>query len=295
MKGILSMAAAVLVAPLAAFAVEVDGVAARVGTAVILKSDVVQELMRTGQDESRYGAVRNEMIERELILAAAADSKMTMQEWVVEDRIRKIIDSSFGGDRNRLIAMLAGQKVSYPEWRKRMRDDMVVAAMRWQMVDKNVNPSPAAIREEYERNPKNYFRDSRVTVSAILLGPDDAAKKIEVEAALKRESFGEVAKRYSADARAKDGGQWKDVKPDDVFRPEICAEISKMPVGTISKWVELDGWNFLLRKDAESGGEKMSFAEAYDEIVAAIRRAESKRLYDAWIERLKRETYIKVY
>jgi peptidyl-prolyl cis-trans isomerase SurA len=266
-----------------------------VGTAVILKSDVVQELMRTGQDESRYGAVRNEMIERELILAAAADSKMTMQEWVVEDRIRKIIDSSFGGDRNRLIAMLAGQKVSYPEWRKRMRDDMVVAAMRWQMVDKNVNPSPAAIREEYERNPKNYFRDSRVTVSAILLGPDDAAKKTEVEAALKRESFGEVAKRYSADARAKDGGQWKDVKPDDVFRPEICAEISKMPVGTISKWVELDGWNFLLRKDAESGGEKMSFAEAYDEIVAAIRRAESKRLYDAWIERLKRETYIKVY
>jgi parvulin-like peptidyl-prolyl isomerase len=289
------MAAAVLFAPLAAFAVEVDGVAARVGTAVILKSDVVHELMRTGLDESRYGEVRNEMIERELILAAAADSKMTMQEWVVEDRIRKIIDNSFGGDRNRLIATLAGQKVSYPEWRKRMRDDMVVAAMRWQTVDRNVNPSPAAMREEYERNSKSYFRDSRVTVTAILLGPDDAGKKKEVEAALKRESFSEVAKRYSADARAKDGGQWKDVKPEDVFRPEICAEIAKMPVGTISRWVELDGWNFLLRKDAESGGEKMSFAEAYDDIAAAIRKAESKRLYDAWIERLKRETYIKVY
>ena len=289
------MAAAVLFAPLAAFAVEVDGVAARVGTAVILKSDVVHELMRTGLDESRYGEVRNEMIERELILAAAADLKMTMQEWVVEDRIRKIIDNSFGGDRNRLIATLAGQKVSYPEWRKRMRDDMVVAAMRWQTVDRNVNPSPAAMREEYERNSKSYFRDSRVTVTAILLGPDDAGKKKEVEAALKRESFCEVAKRYSADARAKDGGQWKDVKPEDVFRPEICAEIAKMPVGTISRWVELDGWNFLLRKDAESGGEKMSFAEAYDDIAAAIRKAESKRLYDAWIERLKRETYIKVY
>ena len=289
------MAAAVLFAPLAAFAVEVDGVAARVGTAVILKSDVVHELMRTGLDESRYGEVRNEMIERELILAAAADSKMTMQEWVVEDRIRKIIDNSFGGDRNRLIATLAGQKVSYPEWRKRMRDDMVVAAMRWQTVDRNVNPSPAAMREEYERNSKSSFRDSRVTVTAILLGPDDAGKKKEVEAALKRESFSEVAKRYSADARAKDGGQWKDVKPEDVFRPEICAEIAKMPVGTISRWVELDGWNFLLRKDAESGGEKMSFAEAYDDIAAAIRKAESKRLYDAWIERLKRETYIKVY
>ena len=289
------MAAAVLFAPLAAFAVEVDGVAARVGTAVILKSDVVHELMRTGLDESRYGEVRNEMIERELILAAAADSKMTMQEWVVEDRIRKIIDNSFGGDRNRLIATLAGPKVSYPEWRKRMRDDMVVAAMRWQTVDRNVNPSPAAMREEYERNSKSYFRDSRVTVTAILLGPDDAGKKKEVEAALKRESFCEVAKRYSADARAKDGGQWKDVKPEDVFRPEICAEIAKMPVGTISRWVELDGWNFLLRKDAESGGEKMSFAEAYDDIAAAIRKAESKRLYEAWIERLKRETYIKVY
>lgn len=288
-------AAAVLLAPFAVFAVEVDGIAARVGSAVILKSDVVHELMRAGLDESRYNEVRNEMIERELILRASVEAKMTMQEWVVENRIREIIDNSFDGDRNKLVAMLSARKVSYPEWRKRMKEDMVVAAMRWQMVDKNVNPSPAAMRAEYESNPGRYMKDPRVTVSAVLLSPADAARKGEVDAALKEIPFADVARKFSADARAKDGGQWKDVKPEDVFRPEICAEIAKMPVGTISKWIELDGWNFLLRKDAESGGAKLDFTEAYDQVAAAVRRAESKRIYDAWIARLKAETYIKVY
>jgi hypothetical protein len=68
-----------------------------------------------------------------------------------------------------------------------------------------------------------------------------------------------------------------------------------MPKGTISKWIELDGWKFLLRKDDETAGGKMSFADAYDAIAANVRNDEAKRLYVDWIERLKAATYIKVY
>ena len=112
----------------AARAVEVDGLAARVGSESILKSEVAEELRRSGGDPSRFNEVRSEMIDRKLILKAAADSKMTMQDWVVESRIREIIDRGFGGDRNRLMDQLQRQKVSYPEWRQRMQDDMVVSA-----------------------------------------------------------------------------------------------------------------------------------------------------------------------
>ena len=294
MKKAFSVAAALFLA-LSAFAVEVDGIAARVGSSVILKSDVIGEMRRAGVGPDRYAMVRGEMIERELMLKAAAAAKLQMQDWVVENRIREIVTRVFGGDMNRFKATLAKDRVTFPEWRQRLKDDMVVAAMRWQTIDKNVTANPADMRKEYEAHPERYVSDSRVTVSAILVGPGDAEKKPEIEEALKTEPFGEVAKKYSSDARAADGGQWKDVKPEDVFRPEICAEIAKMKKGETSKWIELDGWNFLIRKDDEKTGAKMSFEEAYDAVAENVRRELADKRYREWIDRLKSETYIKVY
>ena len=243
-----------LLTALAAFAVEVDGIAARVGSSVILKSAVLGEMRRAGVGEEKYAEVRGEMIERELILKAAARAKLQMQDWVVENRVREIVTRMFGGDANRFKAALARDRVTFPEWRQRVKDDMVVSAMRWQTVDKTVSANPADMRREYESHPERYMTGNRVTVSAILIGPGDADKKPEIEEALKTEPFAEVAKKYSSDARAKDGGQWKDIKPEDEFRPEVCAEIAKMKKGETSKWIELDGWNFLVRKDDEKAG-----------------------------------------
>ena len=294
MKKTSSVAVALFVA-FSAFAVEVDGIAVRVGSSVILKSDVVGEMRRAGVGPDRYAMVRGEMIERELMLKAAAMAKLQMQDWVVENRVREIVTTVFGGDMNKFKATLAKDRVTFPEWRQRLKDDMVVAAIRWQMVDKTVSASPADMRKEYEAHPERYASDSRVTVSAILLGPDDVGKKPEIEEALKTEPFGEVAKKYSSDARAKDGGQWKDVKPEDVFRPEICDEIAKMKKGETSRWIELDGWSFLIRKDDETTGAKMSFEEAYDAVAQNVRKELADKRYRDWINRLKSETYIKVY
>ena len=283
-------------APWLLSAVEVDGVAARVGSATVLKSDVYREMARAGADPSRYVEFRNQLIDRELILKAAQESKLVLQDWVVEERIQEIINRAFGGDRNRLMATLSRDKISYPEWHQRMRDDMIVGAMRYQFVDKGVTQcSPAEMRAEWQAHPERYRLDHKVTVSVILLSPADAAKREAVNAALKESAFGEVAKRFSADAHAADGGQWKDVVPEECFRAEIAAEIAKMPVDTISAWIDLDGWSFLLRKDAEDAGRQLEFADAYELIQNTLREERARRTYLAWLERLRSQTYIKTY
>ena len=287
--------AAALTAPLAGRSAEVDGIAARVDSETILKSDVCEEMRRQNADSSRFNEVRNEMIDRKLILRAAGEAKMTLQEWVVDNNIRDIIARNFGGDRNKLMDTLARQKVSYPEWRTRMKEDMIISAMRWNVVDKNVTASPAAVRREYAEHPERYAEGAKVTVSVILLKPEDKGLRDEVAAALADKPFGDVARRYSADSRAADGGVWKDVNPADVFRKEVCEELGQMPKGTVSHWIEIDGWSFLLRKDAATDGRTIPFEEAYDRIVETIKEAEAKRVYEAWIERLRAETYIKVF
>jgi len=298
-KALTALMAAAVAALAIAKTYEVDGVAAVVGTATILKSDVKDEMARRGvadpDDARRYAEFRTKLVERELALRAAKASKLTLQEWVVDERVQSIIDDAFDGDRNKLVESLAQQRIPYGDWRRRIKEDLVVGAMRWNVVDKNVKATPAAMRREYDEHPERYLSDKKVTVAVILLKPEDADKRDEVVKALKKGSFHDVAKKYSADSKAKDGGVWKDVKPAEAFRPEICAEIDRTPVGTISKWVPLDGWHFLLKKESESKAAPRSFKDAYDDIAANVRAAEAERLYTEWMDRLKAETYIKIY
>lgn len=265
--------------------VEIDGIVARVGSEAILRSDVYAEMQRMGmRDESRFDEVRNILVDRKLILKAARDSKMTMQEWVVENRIREIIQKNFSGDRNKLIEMLSKQKVSYPEWVAKTREDLIVGAMRWNVVDKNVTSSPAALKQEYEQHRNRYTENHKVTVSVILLKPEEKLKRDEISAALKDKTFEELG-----------GRKYVDIQPEEMFKPEVVEEIAKMPKGTISHWIEIDGWSFLLRKDAETTGKELTFEEAYKAIDAAVKEEAARRLYTNWIERLKAETYVRIY
>lgn len=295
MRTIIKMLFAVLSLPMLVQAAEVDALAAMVGKDAILKSDVYQELRRMRADEALYDTCLQNLIDRKLILQAALEAKMTMQEWVVESRIREIIDRSFEGDRNKLMETLSLQKVSFPEWRQRMKDDMLVAAMHWNVVDKNAVVRPGELRKLYDEHPDRYSEGGKVTVSVILLKPDDFGLRETVSAALATNDFAAVARQYSADSRASEGGLWKDINPLDVFKPEICEEIGGLQNGVLSRWIDIDGWSFLLRKEDEVKGRRMSFAEAYAQLEEEMKKAESKVLYDAWIERLRSETYIKVY
>jgi len=282
-RGVFSVAA--LAAPIAALAHEVDGVAAKVGSETILRSDVYEELRRMGEHgDKRYEEVRNSMIDRKLILKAATESKMSMQEWVIENRVREIIGKAFDGDRSKLIEALAKQKTSYQEWYARLKEDMIVSAMRWNVVDKNVTASPAAMRKEYDENPDKYASEHNVSVSVLMLAPTEAGRRDEISEKVK-----------TTDILALGAKKYENVKPEEQFKPEICREIESMPSGTISHWIEIDGWSFLVRKDADTSSKTLAFDEAYDMVEAAVKEAEADRLYKAWIDRLRAETYIKVF
>lgn len=281
------------VAPLAA--VEVDGLAATVGETSILRSDVIEEMRRAGASSAEYEMYRNRLIDRQLILKAATAAKMAMQEWVVDNRVKEITDRFFQGDRNKLIASLAENRTTFADFRRRIKEDLIVGAMRWNIIDKMVTATPAEMQAEYKAHPERYGEPGTVDVSVILLKPEQLALKGAVSDALKTNDFAAVALKWSADTHAAQGGAWTNVVASEVFKPAICAEIAKMPVGTLSDWVDLDGWSFLLRKDAERPAKARSFAEAYADIEQHVKEKNGEKAYKAWLERLKAETYIRIY
>ncbi len=288
-------------------AATLDGLAAKVNDAVITIGDVVNEMRRTGgaQNDFRaaYSNALEDTINRRLILNEALNKKLEMQEWLVDNRVREIVKDNFGGDMNKLTAQLAQSKVPLTDWRNQIRDDMIVNAMRFQMVDKDAAVTPAAMRAEYQAHRDRYREEARATVRVILLQPPQNDKTPPVstrgEEIISRlehgESFARLARKHSADSHAKDGGLWKDIKPEEAFRPEISDTIAKLKVGEFSQLVNLDGWGFIVQKESETTDRQLTFEQAYDQVAAHVRRELVKARHDAWIARLRAAAFIKIY
>ena len=292
-----------------------DGIAAKVDRDVITVGDVMNEIRRHPEARDRMGAgnesemqalyrtALDNLVDRKLILKAAADRKLDMQEWIVDNRIREIVHDSFDGDMNKLTAELAASKVPMTEWRNKIREDMIVSAMRYQMVENSIRVSPLQLKKEYEEHPERYVKGAKADVRVILLKPSDGKDAPSVstradeilERLAKGEDFAELAKKFSADSHAKDGGLWPGVNPADTFREEICAVIAKLKVGETSKLIDLDGWGFIVRKERATAEAKMTLADAYDEVEKNVKAELARDAYSAWVRRLRADAFVKLY
>ena len=101
-------------AAVAAHGAVMDGLAAKVDNECIMIGDVLAEVRRNPAAREQFAAAANDkaklaalyqnaidtLIDRKLILKAAAEKKMDMQEWVIDNRVREIVkahDSAFPG------------------------------------------------------------------------------------------------------------------------------------------------------------------------------------------------------
>ncbi|MBP5510035.1 MAG: peptidyl-prolyl cis-trans isomerase [Kiritimatiellae bacterium] len=290
----------------------IDGVAAYVNAEFITIADVMNEVRRSpwaqkgNLREKRlrelYAATLNALIDRKLILDYARKSKMELQPWAVDNRIREIVSKNFGGDETKLHGILSDRKISYEEWRRTIQEDLTVQAMRYQMVEKKITPTPKEIREEYDANKNRYQTEHAVAVSMIILDPPVEATNQTVKAradaifsALKEgKSFADLAKVYSNDSKAAEGGSWGKVNPDDVFRPEIASALQKLAPGEISPLIELDGYGYIVKKDEQQDARTLTYTEAIPYVEGRLRMKLGERLYKEWTDRLRADAYVKI-
>jgi parvulin-like peptidyl-prolyl isomerase len=295
-------------------AVLLDGVAAYVNADMITIAEVMSEVRRSPWAETApelrekrlrelYKATLDALIDRRLILAAAKKSKMQLQSWAVDGRVREIVVNNFDGDQTKLHNLLAERKISLEEWKKNLEEDLLITAMRYQQVEKRVTPTPAEVRAEYEANKGRYQTENAVAVSMIILDPPEKEgdETVEARAAKIREAlkggtaFASLAKTYSKDAKASEGGSWGKVNPEDVFRKEIVAALAALKPGEVSALVVLDGYGYIVRKDEQQDSRMLTFEEAAPYVESHLRMRQAEKLYKEWMERLRKEAYIKIF
>ncbi len=292
----------------------IDGVSAYVNNHIITVSDVVktsrelQELMdSSGGSKSEfdrtYKDALDRVIEKKLIVDAYEEQKeIKVPDTMISERVDSVLEEMFNGDRQKLIEALALDGMSEQDWRENTREQIIVSAMRNLRVDSKVSVSPLDVRETYDKNIEQYQRSPKVKLRMIVIAkgvdPNEKAQQREKLAAVfadleKGESFAEVAKKYSEDSRAEEGGDrgWLE---RDMLREDLADKAFEIEAGKISEPIDIGKQFCILQIEDRVAADTISFDDAQPKIEYALRMDAAKALYEDWVSHLRRKAFIKI-
>ncbi len=292
---------------LAAERMVADGVVAQVNNNYITISDVllllqpIQKQLAAkysgaefkSQMSSVFTNALNSPIERRLILDAYEKQENKFPDAYIDERVNEITQDMFSGDKADLMVALAKEKLNYEEWRNDMREHVIASTMRKMHVDQNVTVSARAVKKMYDENVERYRRNAKLKLRMIAVKKDEAAPRKAEEIRQKLlggADFAETAKAVSEASKASEGGDWGWIQPSKL-RSELAETALKLQPGEISQVVPVEDMAYILKVE----GKKDSFADLHSQIESEIRKAESEKIYTAWIARLRKDAYVRLF
>ncbi len=234
----------------------------------------------------KFAAVRDALVEAELVLLDFEAQGGTLPDRAVEDHVNAVIHDQFGNDRTAFLEALAEQRLTYAEWHKQMKDQLVVQVMRQKEVAAKVLVTPLDVQRAYEENESAYALPERVRLRTYALpaGADEPAWGDRLRAG------DETA--VPADVAVQDDGEALETASLD---ETIRAAVAALEPGGVSPPVEVAGARYLLQLVAREPARVRPLEEVAGELEKQLRSAEFARLNRAWIESLRAKYYVQTF
>lgn len=294
----------------------VDGIAAVVNGDVITLSQVrslvsprerlLRQQLHGEELEKQIKKVRAEalqdLIDRQLIIHAFREEKLSLPDFFVEQRMNDIIRENFGGDRNTFIKTLQAQNYSLSDFRKNELEKIIVSAMRGKNVKPNTVASPAKIEEYYRTHREEFTSKEEIKMRMIMI-PSHGSDTSGSQKALAEEivsklaaggNFERMAQIYSEDSTRDSGGDWGWVARK-TLAPELEKSAFGLKKGKISNIISLGGNYYIVKVEDRRGGETKSLAQVRGDIEKKLIQDEAQRLQENWLAGLRQKATIRTF
>lgn len=249
-----------------------------------------------------YQEVLQNLIDRVLIVKAFYDKEYQLPQTFVENEFDRILVEEFENDRSRFLEHLENQGQTAREFRRDLAQRIIVSVMRGQMRATEAEVSPERIEQFYNENKIHFFEEERVYLRLIMLKPiaDESPDLLRqnAERVMKEldqgRPFESVAREYSQDSRKDRGGDWGWINRSDL-REELSDIAFALEPGEYSEPVAMGSQIFILYVEEKSDEGIQPLDAVRDTIenilVGQLRRQAQRQ----WLERLRRDAFIKYY
>jgi peptidyl-prolyl cis-trans isomerase SurA len=218
----------------------------------------------------------------------------------IDNQLAETIITQFDGDRSKYLAYLRSRGISQKDYRREIEEDMIFSYMRQQQAKSGSTVSPVRIEAFYNENKERFHQEDSVHLRLIQISraPEDTdetlrAKGENVIAELAAGAdFGSVARKYSQDARKTKGGDMGWVRRADL-RKEFSDVIFTLKKGERSELlITAEGAYIFLVEDRKYAG-TLPIDEVRPDIERALVQQGSRRATERWLEKLRRNAYVK--
>ena len=296
-----------------------DGYAAKVNDRVITVGEVwdamapylpniyknsTSEEQAAAEIERYFLMMLDTQIDQALIISAYEKSGTELPEQYVKAEIEGIIQSRYAGDEAAFEEALALQRKTRAEYTKDVRDQLVIRVMRNEEVTRRARVTPKQIREYYDAHSDEFMVPSSVKYSAIILNKGTTAEEQQVKLTeaqnlqtklVEGADFAKTAQAVSEGSQAAEGGSFPWI-PLEESKPETLRDaLDLLPVGAISPVIDAGTLLYIVKMEGRREAGVLAFEEVREELEHYLKLQEQDRLFNQWIERLKKDSYVKIY
>jgi parvulin-like peptidyl-prolyl isomerase len=277
---------------------EVEDASERIVKQLYIQYDNQPTVLREQLDNA-LKETREELQQRQLILHDFQTAGYNLPESIIDEQFENYIKEKYHGDRVAFIKTLQEEGVTLEKARRDYRDTFIVEQMRYKNISSAIMISPHKIETYYVDHKDEFKEEDKVKLRMIVLTKtpetDTAQTRKLAEEILGKlndgASFTEMAGIYS---QGKQPAQ-PDWIEKSVLREELADAAFKLKPGEHSGIIEIPSAFYILRVEEKQEARVKPLPDVRDQIEKLLLAKERTRLQQAWIDKLRKKTYIRAF
>ena len=257
-----------------------------------------QERLEQLQDSAIQDLVDRVLIVKEF----RKDEKRQIPYHYIDNAIADEIAERFEGDRSKFLAFLKAKGQTQRDYRKEVEENIIFQYMQGQQKKSQSVVSPVRIETFYNENKDRFYQEDAVHLRLIQLTRTETEtdetlteKANQILSRFKAgEKFEDLAKEFSNDMKRSKGGDWGWMKRSD-FKKEFSDPAFQLKKGDASTIILLPEGAFVLYAEDRKFAGIQPIDEVRDQIERMLVQQMGRTSQERWLERLRRNGYVKLY
>ena len=254
---------------------------------------------------SVYHAALERLIDRRLVDQKVKELGIRVSDDEIRNAIEDVKRQNSITTQDALVAALAGQGISYDQYREQLREQIEKVKLLGQEVRGKVQIGESEVREYYEKNSQQFREEETFRARHIFFKKSDKATDDEIKRTMAtalqvladardNKDFVELAKKYSEDpAAAANGGDLGTFRKGDML-PELEQVIVGMKAGEVSELVTTPAGLHIIRLDQRISGRVKPLESVKAEVEELLYRKRTDERFNLWTKELRAKATIEV-
>jgi peptidyl-prolyl cis-trans isomerase SurA len=250
-----------------------------------------------------HDAALNSIINRKLVALKIKELDIKVTDEEIKQAIEDVKKQN-NITQEALLAALNSQGISYESYKAQLKEQLERLRLVSQEVRAKIQVSEKEVREYYRDHPEKFKKDETFHVCQIFFRiPEDASaeerKRITATAysvlleARNGKDFAELAKKYSDDSSAKDGGDIGAFKKGEML-PEFENALLKLKQGEVSELFTTSAGLHIVQLVDISRGDLIPFEKVKGEVEDVLYKKKSEERFNQWLAELRKSASIDI-